>query len=118
MLYSLVCRALDYNLLSGTIPPSLGNLTRLQTLCAHRLRLFGMHRKSCMLTCRPVRTGVCRGLSNNDLTGVIPISLLRLTALQAMCVHRFATLSLRRRHCSVLKRAPTTAAPLFVAQWS
>ena len=73
----ILFRDLSSNLLTGTIPSSIGNLTQLQWLYVHSC--FQFHQQTHIAL---TRTTLCmfRELYNNSFSGVIP---------QALCQHRY-----------------------------
>jgi hypothetical protein len=77
-LLTLKSRHLSGNLLTGSIPESLGMLSALQVLCA-------------VVDCAMVSEGLTirdRQISSNQLTGSIPDSFGNLTNLVTLCVVR------------------------------
>jgi len=71
---------MGFNLLSGTIPSSLGNMTGLTYLCVRRAE--------CRF-CTVLRHPACAlsYLYSNQLSGTIPSNLGSLTRLLELCVH-------------------------------
>ena len=94
-----VRRYLYSNTLSGTIPESLGQLTKLQWLCvSSQFLTVSVQTTHCQRTtlCTHHVAPVCRWLYNNALSGTIPDSLGQLTNLQKLCVSSpFLTISVQ-----------------------
>ena len=118
-------RALGSNLLSGTIPTSVGNLTALVNLCAlapvaaarRQARFREWACASCdaalVPTLNPHRR---RQMQSNKLTGTVPTSLALLTRLTYLCARTSARIRPCCRTSTRLTTAPALARRAQAAQ--